>query len=162
MYVLIFFGIPFLSPPDRSNDYTAKNVQEAIEESKSGAIDNDLDNLNFGSTGQITDAYLESFFNVTSLTTPEPVAYDVKIRRYAWSNQSDMDNVQIRIYKISADRLTTTLIVNHYISGYQGYYNGELDIVVNAGWGLAVRLTRTVGPKPSNPFIRIAMAKTTI
>ena len=59
----VAFSTPFLSEPDRSNGFTSKNVQEAIEEALSLAIANDRFKILCQYNGNANNGRLLEFFS---------------------------------------------------------------------------------------------------
>ena len=100
----VAFSTPFLSEPDRSNGFTSKNVQEAIEEALERAISNDRFLLLSQYGGQANNGrVLEIFAGLDSEEAPVNFDSSAKILTITCSTTSNNSNAELGLFDVIAD-----------------------------------------------------------
>ena len=94
------FNQRFLSEPDRSNGFTAKTVQEAIEESKANIEGKTTALPSFMNNGITKNKWLALDRSMSSSNElPAIIAYDSTIASIVFINKNDDSDVDIELYK---------------------------------------------------------------
>lgn len=149
-------GIPF---DNSTNGYTAEDVQAAIEETQFTITNRLMFPLSFGRNGTLSDVYLYSFYNVPSNDSPIVIPTSASFLYVAFSNLNDVGSANIHVYKVDSNLANQTLLGTFNFSG-RTYISTEQSGVVDAGWGIQVRLESVSGTKPANATVSIYMRTT--
>ena len=91
-------NVRFLDDAQRSNGFTSKNVQEAIEEARI-EVAGKIVTMGFGSTGTTVDKWL--FVNhpsMSSYDSPYVATWSGKIIALAYSNSNDSSEIDLEVY----------------------------------------------------------------
>lgn len=160
------WNIRFDAEPKRANGFYLddSNVQEAIEFSKTGAIDNDLDKMQFGKQGiSSNNTYLLTLNNLSSYYSPDVLGYNIYLRRVTVSVSNTLasgDDFTIRIYKCDYYHNNRQPIFEYKFGVDEGNFSGhsgntsytldELDIPVDKDWGMYAQNYRYTGQKPAD------------
>jgi len=154
------FNVRFLSEPERTNGFYSKDAQRAIEEARISAFDNDIDSMGFGRTGNVNNRWLRTVDNIESDVTPEPVPYNVYIRRFSVWNSNNTGGHKLVFYKVDpADFSFTWIYTSPMLTGYAYTLDAELGIPINVGWGLAIYAEHHVNPKLKNVKLKVVTQK---
>jgi hypothetical protein len=93
------FNIRFEAETERSNDFTSKNVQEAIEEARNSTIGKHQD-FEFSSTGVTFNKWLNvGHPSMSSNDVPYTVAWDGDVIGMTYSNKKVNTDTDIEIYE---------------------------------------------------------------
>ena len=155
------FGIPFLSPTnsDRANGFVSIDAQHAIEESRQISIGNDLDTLQFGRQGNVSNnTYLLTLNNIASVDSPDTLKYNITFLGFSLSNSNAPTIFTLELYKTDIDHLNNALIysetfeygVHPNFSKHAGYTAVDVSVDVDKGWGLYMKVVGVGNPKPAD------------
>jgi len=93
------FNMRFAAEPERSNGFTKKNTQEAIEESRTSGIGKML-GFFFGGSGNTFNKWLGfGNTNSTSDIVPLVLPQDMDLKGITYSNSNDDSSIDIEIYQ---------------------------------------------------------------
>lgn len=111
------FNIRFASETERTNGFSAKNVQTAIEEARNSAI-GALVPYVFVTTGNTSDKWLGAYVPSTfSNVVPLMIMQEVDVKGILFSNQDDDVDIDVCIYK------NGVLVHTEDIRNKRTYYN---------------------------------------
>jgi len=123
-----------------------------------GAIDNDLDKMQFARQGSSSNnVYLLTLNNIASNASPDMFAYDTYLRAVSVSNSGFCDPFEIAVWRANDDYSERIIIyqktfsvANGNFNGYTGFQALDPQIAVNGGYGIYVQVTSVGNPKPSD------------
>ena len=130
-----------------------------VEPSIENALGNDLDTLQFGRNGVISNnTWMLSLNNIPSNTSPTVLAYPSLFRKISWSNSNNADTFTIKLYKASETNPDSrTLFYSETVSGRAGHTGADQNIILAEGQALSIQIVNVGNPKPSELVVTLWM-----
>jgi hypothetical protein len=155
----VAFSTPFLSEPDRSNGFTSKNVQEAIEEALDQAIANDKFLILSQYNGNASAGRLLEFYNgIDSEDAPLYFTTQSRIVSIVCSTTKPNSSATIGFYNLTNDpNMNTPLYILDMNGQKRKIDNGTTLFTMPAGGNLAIKVfSGSIG----KPHIQLTFSST--
>ena len=130
-----------------------------VEPTVDVALGNDLDTLQFGRNGNISNnTWMLNINNIPSHTSPTVLAYSSLFRQISWSNRNNAASFTIELYKASeANTNVRTLFYSETVSGGAGHTGVEQNVNLLEGDAISVKVSSVGNPKPSELVVTLWM-----